>query len=64
MGAAPRSLAFLSANKVMAENKPAATVIENKAIVNIQPFAVGKSPAKPTVAAAIVAALGALTPMP
>jgi hypothetical protein len=38
--------------------------VGSTAIAIVIRFAVGKSPAKPTVAAAIVASLGALTPMP
>jgi len=64
MGAAPSTLIVLPANKVMAESKPAANIMDNKPIVNIPPFGVCKSPANPTVAAATAAALGVLTPMP
>jgi len=64
MGAAPSTLIVLPANKVMAEKKPAANIMDNKPMVNIPPFGVCKSPANPTVAAATTAALGVLTPMP
>lgn len=64
MGAAPSTLVVLPANKTMAENKPAANIMDNKPFVNIPPFAMCKSPANPAVAAATAAALGVLTPMP
>lgn len=64
MGAAPSTLAVLPANKVMAENKPAATIMDNKPMVNIPPFGMCKSPSNPTVATATTAAAGVLTPMP
>ncbi len=64
MGMAPSTLIVLPKNKVMAESKPAANIMDNIPIVNIPPFGACKSPANPTVAAATAAALGVLTPMP
>lgn len=64
MGVAPSSLVVLPINRVMAENKPAANIMDHKPFVNILPFGMCKSPANPAVAAATAAALGVLTPMP
>lgn len=63
-GAAPSALNILPANRVMAGNLPAATIMDNVPMVNVPPFAMCSSLANPTVAAATAAALGALTPMP
>ncbi|MBK6663516.1 MAG: DUF4280 domain-containing protein [Thermoflexaceae bacterium] len=64
-GAAPAALMVIPQGPpVMAENKPMATIMDNKPMVNILPFAMCKSLANPTVAAATAAALGVLTPMP
>ena len=63
-GAAPSSLNILPANRVMAGNLPAATIMDNVPALNIPPFAMCSSMANPAVAAATAAALGALTPMP
>ncbi len=64
MGAAPSSLVVLPANRVMTSSQPAATIMDNKPMVNILPFGMCQSPANPTVAAATAAAMGVLTPMP
>lgn len=61
-GAAPSTLNVLPANKVMMENKPAATIMDNKPFVNILPFGVCMSLANPITAAQTAAALGVLTP--
>jgi len=63
-GAAPSSLVVLPANRVMAEQTPAANIMDHMPMVNIMPFGTCSSPANPTVAAATAAALGVLTPMP
>ncbi|MDP5280597.1 DUF4280 domain-containing protein [Sphingomonas sp. DG1-23] len=63
-GAAPSTLNVLPANRVMAGNVPAATIMDHAPMVNIPPFGMCSSPANPTVIAATAAALGVLTPMP
>lgn len=62
-GVAPSSLVVLPANKVLS-GTPAATIMDNKPMVNILPFGMCSSVANPMVAAATAAALGVLTPMP
>jgi hypothetical protein len=64
MGVAPGSLMVLPANRVMTSSQPAATIMDNKPMVNVMPFGMCMSPANPAVAAATAAALGVLTPMP
>ena len=65
MGSAPGQLLVLPVNRVLANNAvPAATIMDNKPLVNILPFAMCQSPANPTVIAATAAASGVLTPMP
>lgn len=64
MGAAPSSLVVLPANRVMTSSQPAATIMDNKPMVNVTSFGMCMSPANPAVAAATAAALGVLTPMP
>ena len=63
-GIAPSSLMVLPANRVMTSGQPAATIMDNKPMVNVMPFGMCMSPANPAVAAATAAALGVLTPMP
>jgi hypothetical protein len=63
-GMAPSKLSPLPTPRVMIEGRPAATVTDSVAMVNIPPFAMCTSLANPTVAAATSAALGVLTPMP
>lgn len=63
-GSAPSQLIVLPLDKVLAENQPAATIMDHKPLVNILPFGLCSSLANPTVAAATAAAMGALTPMP
>ena len=64
MGVAPSSLIVVPANRVMTSSQPAATIMDNKPMVNVMPFGMCMSPANPAVAAATAAALGVLTPMP
>ena len=63
-GAAPATLGVLPTNRVLASGRPAATVMDHVAFVNIRPFGLCSSLANPSVAAATAAALGVLTPMP
>lgn len=63
-GVAPSSLMVLPKSKTLAENKPAANIMDNIPMVNILPFGMCTSMSNPTVAAATAAALGVLTPMP
>jgi hypothetical protein len=62
-GVAPSSLIVLPDKKLLV-GTPAATIMDNKPIVNIPPFAMCTSIANPTVATATTAAAGVLTPMP
>jgi hypothetical protein len=62
-GVAPSTLVVLPENRTLT-GTPAATIMDNKPIVNIPPFGMCSSLANPTVASATAAALGVLTPMP
>jgi len=62
-GTAPSSLMVTPVNKVLSE-MPLANIMDNKPMVNIQPFGMCQSLANPQVASATAAALGVLTPMP
>lgn len=61
-GLAPGTLNVLPDKKVLAENKPMATILDNKPFLNITPFGVCSSLANPITAAQTAAALGVLTP--
>ncbi|MEZ4643476.1 MAG: DUF4280 domain-containing protein [Chloroflexota bacterium] len=63
-GLAPAMLTVLPTNKVLTGNQPAATIMDNKPMVNIKPFGMCQSLANPQVAAATAAAMGVLTPQP
>jgi uncharacterized Zn-binding protein involved in type VI secretion len=63
-GLAPSSLLPLPTSRVIIEGKPAATITDFAPMVNVPPFAMCTTLSNPTVAAATIAALGVLTPMP
>ncbi len=64
-GAAPSPLLVVPKGPPeLSSNMPAATILDNVPIVNLQPFGVCSSIANPAVASATAAALGVLTPMP
>jgi hypothetical protein len=62
-GVAPGTLMVLPMNLVMT-TVPDANIMDNKPMMNILPFGMCQSLANPMVAAATVAALGVLVPMP
>lgn len=63
-GMAPSTFNVLPNNRVTAGGKPAGTIMDHTAMLNVPPFGMCQSPSNPTVAAATAAAMGALTPMP
>ena len=63
-GAAPSALIVLPVNRVMAEGKPAANIMDHKPVVNIPTFGMCTAPTNPAVIAATAAALGVPTPAP
>lgn len=62
-GQVPTPLNVLNPN-IVANMMPVATMMDHIPIVNIVPFGMCNNPANPMVAAATIAALGILTPMP
>jgi hypothetical protein len=62
LGIAPGNLLVLPVKKVMLENKPMATIMDNKPFVNITGFSMCNSLANPITASLTAAALGVLTP--
>ena len=62
-GMAPSMLTVTPENKVVT-SMPLATIMDNVPMKNIMPFGMCSSMANPTVASAMAAALGVLTPMP
>ncbi|PVX30084.1 DUF4280 domain-containing protein [Sphingomonas pokkalii] len=63
-GSVPTALVVLPDLGVTASALPAATVLDNKAMINVPSFGMCSSIANPAVAAATAAAMGSLTPMP
>lgn len=63
-GAAASALVVPPANRVLAANAPAATIMDKAPLHNIMPFGLCRSPSNPDVAAATAAAGGVLTPRP
>ena len=63
-GMAPGTLTVLPINRVNASQQPAATIMDNKPMMNIKPFGMCTTPSNPQVAAATSAAMGVLTPIP
>lgn len=63
-GMAPSTLTVLPLSRVFATNQPAASIQENKPMVNIMPFGMCNTLSNPQVASATAAAQGVLTPMP
>jgi hypothetical protein len=61
-GLAPSTLMVLPDKRTLVENRPAATIMDNKPFVNILPFGLCTSLANPITAAQTAAALGVLTP--
>jgi len=63
-GAAPAPITVLPLNRVTAEKKPMANIMDNKPFMNIMPFGVCMSLSNPATASLTAAALGVLTPGP
>jgi hypothetical protein len=61
-GIAPGTLNVIPDKRVMFENKPVATIMDNKPFVNIAPFGLCNSIMNPITAGQTAAALGVLTP--
>ncbi len=62
-GATPSTLVVTPQHNVYT-GTPAATILDNKPLVNVMPFGLCRSPGNPMVAAATAAAMGTLVPMP
>ncbi len=63
-GSAPSKLIVVPANKTIAEEMPAANIMDNVPMENILPFGMCIAPTNPEVIAETAAALGVLTPAP
>ncbi len=64
MGMAPGTLTVLPMSRVAIAGQPVANILDSKPFVNITGFGMCMSLANPAVAAATIAAFGALVPMP
>ncbi len=64
MGTVPAPIKVTSQATVLAEGKPAATIVDCQGAANVGPFGMCVSLANPAVAAATAAALGVLVPQP
>ena len=63
-GLAPSPLVVLPDKRTFTSMMPTATILDNKPMVNIMPFAMCNSPANPAVAAVIASSMGAVTIAP
>lgn len=63
-GLTPQTLMVLPTNRVTACNLPAATILDNQALLNVLPFGMCSSPSNPEVIALTAAAMGVFTPAP
>lgn len=63
-GLTPQLLVVLPLNRVTTGGLPAATVLDNKPLLNVLPFGMCSSPTNPEVIALTAAALGVPTPAP
>jgi len=63
-GMAPSTMIVLPTKRVMMENMPAATIMDNIPFTNIPPFGMCQAPTNPAVIAATTAAMGVFTPVP
>jgi hypothetical protein len=63
-GLTPCPLVVLPENRVTAGALPAATIMDNKPLVNVASFGMCSSPTNPEVVALTAAALGVFTPAP
>lgn len=63
-GFTPSPLTVIPTSRVSASKMSAATVLDNKPMVNIKPFGMCSAPSNPAVIAATSAALGVFTPAP
>ena len=63
-GTSPANLSVLPTSEARGGDDPAATVMDQKPMVNVPPFGMCRTQANPQVASATAAAQGVLTPMP
>ncbi len=63
-GTTPGSIQVLPTRGIDIDGTPMANIMDNKPMLNIQPFGMCRSLVNPVVSAATSAAMGVLTPMP